>query len=112
MNRIVKRLGALVLLALCAQTVGAQSAYPNRPIKLIVPFPAGGGTDIVGRIISQKFAAELNQTIVIDNKSGAAGMIGAELAPRRPLTATRFCFQQIARMCSGPCSTPLHPLIR
>ena len=57
MNAIVKRLGALVLLALFAQIAGAQAVYPNRPIKLIVPFPAGGGTDIVGRIISQKFAS-------------------------------------------------------
>jgi tripartite-type tricarboxylate transporter receptor subunit TctC len=48
MNGLVKRLGVLVLLALCTQTAGAQAVYPNRPIKLIVPFPAGGGIEAVG----------------------------------------------------------------
>ena len=109
MNAIVKRLGALVLFALCAQTAGAQAVYPNRPIKLIVPFPAGGGTDIVGRIISQKFAAELNQTIVIDNKSGAAGMIGAEIASKAAPDGYTLLLSTNSTHVLGPLLNPATP---
>ena len=109
MNAIVKRLGALVLFALYAQTAGAQAVYPNRPIKLIVPFPAGGGTDIVGRIISQKFAAELNQTIVIDNKSGAAGMIGAEIASKAAPDGYTLLLSTNSTHVLGPLLNPATP---
>jgi len=61
MNGLVKRLGVLVLLALCTQTAGAQAVYPNRPIKLIVPFPAGGGIEAVGGS-----AADFTQKIAED----------------------------------------------
>jgi len=61
MNGLVKRLGVLVLLALCMQTAGAQAVYPNRPIKLIVPFPAGGGIEAVGGS-----AADFTQKIAED----------------------------------------------
>ena len=109
MNAIVKRLGALVLIALFAQIAGAQAVYPNRPIKLIVPFPAGGGTDIVGRIISQKFAAELNQTIVIDNKSGAAGMIGADLASKAAPDGYTLLLSTNSTHVLGPLLNPATP---
>jgi tripartite-type tricarboxylate transporter receptor subunit TctC len=61
MNGLVKRLCVLVLLALCTQTAGAQAVYPNRPIKLIVPFPAGGGIEAVGGS-----AADFTQKIAED----------------------------------------------
>src|SRR5438477_3649571 len=54
----------------------AQS-YPERPIKLIVPFPAGGATDTSARLLTQALAARLGQTIVIENQGGAGGTIGA-----------------------------------
>jgi len=52
--------------------------YPNRPIKLIAPYPSGGGVDSVARLLGEKLSARLNQAIVIDNKPGAAGTIGAD----------------------------------
>ncbi len=61
MNGLVKRLCVLVLLALCTQTAGAQAVYPNRPLKLIVPFPAGGGIEAVGGS-----AADFTQKIAED----------------------------------------------
>jgi tripartite-type tricarboxylate transporter receptor subunit TctC len=65
--------GAAMLLSAAAD---AQDTYPSRPIKLMVPFPAGGGTDIVGRILGQRLHESLGQPIVIDNRGGAGGTIG------------------------------------
>ena len=59
-------------------------AYPVKPIRLIVPWVAGGGTDIVARIITLKLAENLGQPIVIDNRPGANGIIGAEIAAKAP----------------------------
>jgi len=59
----------------------AQS-YPNRPIRLIVPYPPGGGTDIVGRVIGQKLHEALGQPVVIDNRGGAGGTIGTAAAAK------------------------------
>ena len=58
------------------------AAYPNRPIRLIVPFSPGGGSDFVGRLIAQKLTEQMGQTVVVDNRSGAASLIGTEIALR------------------------------
>jgi tripartite-type tricarboxylate transporter receptor subunit TctC len=68
--------GALLLVA--PMLTLAQSDYPNRPIKLIVGFAPGGSTDIVARIVGQRLGERLGQTIVIENKAGAGGTIGAD----------------------------------
>jgi len=60
---------------------GAQS-YPNRPLRIIVPFPPGGGVDVTNRIIAPKLAEVLGQQVVIDNRSGAAGNVGAAIAAK------------------------------
>jgi tripartite-type tricarboxylate transporter receptor subunit TctC len=62
----------------------AQDKWPSKPITYIVPFPAGGTTDILGRLIGQKLGPVLGTTIVIDNRGGAGGGIGSELASRAP----------------------------
>ena len=56
--------------------------YPNKPGRLILPFGAGGSTDIIGRIFAQRFSEVWGQTVVVDNRSGAAGIIGTEMAAR------------------------------
>jgi tripartite-type tricarboxylate transporter receptor subunit TctC len=67
-----------VLLSAGPAVVGAQpAAYPNKTIKLIIPYPPGGGTDITGRAMAQKLSDLLGQSVVIENKPGATGMIGA-----------------------------------
>ena len=66
----------LALLALCCSTAWAQ--YPAKPITLIIPFPPGGSTDIVGRIAADGMARSLGQPIVVDNRGGAGGAIGAK----------------------------------
>ena len=62
----------------------AQAAYPTKPVKIIVAYPAGGANDIVARAIGQELAQELGQPMVIENKSGAAGIIGADAAAKSP----------------------------
>ena len=77
-----------LLLAL-ATPAAAQSDYPNRPIRLIIPFPAGGSNDIVGRAIATQMGERLGKQIVVDNRTGAGGVIGTEAASQAaPTTAT------------------------
>jgi tripartite-type tricarboxylate transporter receptor subunit TctC len=79
-NLILKLLLALVPTFLSGYSLaqGAQP-YPSKPIRLVIPFPAGGATDILGRALSQKLGEKLGQTVVIDNKPGAGGTIGSSL---------------------------------
>jgi tripartite-type tricarboxylate transporter receptor subunit TctC len=60
----------------------AQAAYPTQQIRIICPFPAGGGTDLTARILGEQFQKMLGQPVVVDNRTGASGMIGTELAAR------------------------------
>jgi tripartite-type tricarboxylate transporter receptor subunit TctC len=62
----------------------AQDAYPSKPVKIIVAYPAGGANDIVARAIGQELAQDLGQAVVIENRSGAAGTIGADAAAKSP----------------------------
>lgn len=78
-------LASAALLPLLGSAVAwAQDKWPSKPISYIVPFPAGGTTDILGRLIGQKLGAALGTTIVIENKGGAGGSVGSEVAARAP----------------------------
>src|SRR6266852_7131872 len=69
----------------CALLIGnahAQDAYPSKPLRLILPFPPGGGTDILGRLLAERLAANLGQPVVTENRGGAGGNVGAEAAAR------------------------------
>ena len=76
----MKRLFVLVLLVFCVAggPLLAQTAYPDKPIKLIVPFPAGSETDGISRVIAQKLGVKLGQQIVVENRPGASGSLGSE----------------------------------
>ena len=69
------------VLAICCAGAYAQD-YPSRPIHLVVPFPAGGGTDVVARTITPAMSEFLGQPVVIDNRPGAGGNVGAEFVAR------------------------------
>jgi tripartite-type tricarboxylate transporter receptor subunit TctC len=73
------------LLALVAVTPAmAQSAYPDHPVRLIVPFPAGSATDTVSRIMAQKFSTGFGQQFVVENRPGASGNLGADIIAKSP----------------------------
>src|SRR5690349_24506921 len=80
--RAILALSALAL-ALAPQALLAQS-YPSKPITLLVPFPAGSTTDLVGRILSDELGKATGQTVVIDNRGGAGGGVGSEAVARSP----------------------------
>src|SRR6201991_4593159 len=65
-------------------SAGAQTAYPNKPIRVVVPFPAGGTTDILARAAGQKMSEAWGQPVIVDNRPGAGGNIGAELVAKSP----------------------------
>jgi tripartite-type tricarboxylate transporter receptor subunit TctC len=82
MGRNVIRRFTLLLLAVAVTAPAAAQQYPSRPIRLISPNPAGGANDVIGRIVAQKLAEVLGQQIVVDNRGGAGGTIGTEMAAR------------------------------
>ena len=80
MRRTVTACVASVVAVLFASVAIAQTAFPTRAVKIVVPFPGGGGNDILARIVGDKLQARWGQPIVVENKTGAGGNIGADLA--------------------------------
>ena len=79
----LKLAGAVVAAATIALSIPAQAQqWPNKAVRIVVPFGAGGGTDIQGRLLGQKFQQSMGQNFLIENRSGASGLIGAEFVAR------------------------------
>lgn len=94
---------SLVLPAAHAQT------YPTKPIRLIVPFPAGGATDLFARSLSQKLGERLGQSVVIDNKPGAGGTLGSDLAAKAPADGYTLLLSTTSTHSIGPNLNPKIP---
>jgi tripartite-type tricarboxylate transporter receptor subunit TctC len=89
--------GIAALLALFAGAAHAQP-YPNRPIRLIVPFPPGGATDVYARVVQARLGEALGTSILVDNRGGAGGMIGAEMVAKSPPDGYTLLLGNIANM--------------
>ena len=87
---------AVVVCAGVSGTALAQDAYPNKPVRFIVPYPPGGGTDIVSRLITTKLSERLGVQVIVDNRGGAAGTIGVGIA---------LLVMPVQRQISSPVST-------
>ena len=84
-------LASVLALTVAGSPVWAQ-AYPAKPVRIIVPFGAGGGTDIQGRLLAQKFQVSMGQNFLVENRSGASGLIGAEFVAKGPSDGYNILF--------------------
>jgi tripartite-type tricarboxylate transporter receptor subunit TctC len=82
----------LSLLALLAASAASAADWPTKPVRFIVPYPPGGGTDVIARIVQPRLAEALGQTIVIENRGGAGGLLGTELASKAAADGYTFLF--------------------
>jgi len=82
MRLLPRTLLASVLLAILPAAAMAQGAYPTKPVRLIVAFPHGGSTDIIARLVGQKLSERVGQQVVVDNRGGAGGTIGTDIAAK------------------------------
>src|SRR5213075_72599 len=130
---LMNRLWSILAAALLAMPAAAQT-YPSKAIRLVAPFPPGGSIDVVGRLLATKLSESLGQQIVVDNRSGASGILGSEavmnsppdgytllintipfvtnqfLMPRVPYDALRD-FAQISLVASAPSFVTVHPSV-
>jgi len=107
--------GAVIAGALLAVTASAhsQSNYPQRPVRMVIPFAPGGASDFVGRIMQAKMSEELGQQLVIDNRTGAAGNIGVEVAARANPDGYTILLGNVGTMAINPglyVKFPIKPL--
>ena len=98
-NRLTATLaGALMLLA----TDALAQAWPNKPIKLVAPYPPGGQTDVVSRYFAEKLSGALGQQVIVENKAGAQGMVGAEIVKNAAPDGYTFVYVNSSMMCINP----------
>lgn len=82
--RLTRKIVAALAAVLCGSALGQGHDYPARPIRIVVPFAPGGSTDILARTIAQKMTASWNAQVIVDNRAGANGIIGADLVAKSP----------------------------
>ncbi|MEN9416712.1 MAG: hypothetical protein RI988_332 [Pseudomonadota bacterium] len=106
---LIRALLSACLLPLSVSVASAQSWPTAKPIRMVIPFPAGGATDIVGRTVAQKLATVLGQQVVIDNKPGAGGTIGADLVAKAPADGYTILMSTSSTHSIGPALNPKIP---
>ena len=105
-----KRSNVTRLLAVCATASivmlalhpSHAQAYPTKPVRLLVPYPAGGPNDVLARVLAQRLSSALAQQFVVDNRGGASGIIAAELAARAPADGHTLLFAGAATLATAP----------
>src|SRR6186997_1686100 len=100
MTRIARRI--LALLAALALAGVAHAQYPTKPVRIVVPYPAGGTSDILARSIGQKLQELWGQPVIVDNKPGATGNVGAEIVAKSPPDGYTLMLADIGSLAISP----------
>ena len=93
---------ALAATCLWIVAASAQETYPSKPIRLVVPFPPGGGTDMMARVVGNKLAETLKWTVIVDNRPGAGGNIGVDLVTKSPPDGYTIVMGQTSNLAVNP----------
>ena len=99
---MIRRRGLLAGALALPSLARAEGKYPERPIRIIVPFPPGGGVDLTARLLMEPLSKELGQTIVVDNKGGAGGLIGITAMVQSPPDGYTIAVTGVSSMSAGP----------
>src|SRR3954466_13410891 len=75
---------ALLLSSAVAASAAFGQTYPTKSVRLVIPYPPGGGTDIIGRVVAQKLTDAFSQQVIVDNRGGAGGIVGTEIVAKAP----------------------------
>lgn len=99
-RKFIATLGLALLSSLaCAQSVGS---YPNKPIKIVVPFPAGGTSDVLARLLGQKLSDSLGQPVIVDNKPGSSGNLGADAVAKSAPDGYTLVLMDVGNLAISP----------
>jgi tripartite-type tricarboxylate transporter receptor subunit TctC len=101
-----RSIAAAMLVGLCAFAAAAETAYPDRPIRLIVPYPPGGPTDVMGRLIGQWLSTSFGQQVYVDNRPGAGSTLGGKMAASAEPDGYTLLLGSAATLAIGPALYP------
>ncbi len=105
----MSRLHHCALIALLVTTHAFAQSYPSKPIRLVLPYPPGGGTDVIARPLAQKLTEQLGQQVIVDNRGGAGGNIGMEFVAKSPPDGYTLLFALTAQYAVNPSLYPKLP---
>ena len=108
-HQICRRAALALLPLLAGQAAHAEDAWPSKPLRIVVPFAAGGTSDVLARTLGERLQATLKQTVIVDNKAGAGGVIGADSVAKSPPDGYTFLLGTIASHAINPALNPKMP---